>query len=303
MEVEGLLVDGDEGVAQSVQVDHRGHVGHDPEDAADPMAPLELERVGQVGAVHRNPPELPGVVVAVDVGQMVHVHRVLGRELRVALQTEPRELQRAPRLGFQGRKDPLRGPADRAPPGEDHAGDFLRLEHAEPGVFRRRRTRRCDALAVDVVLEPVEGADEAAVAHPPAHARPEVRPEVRAIRTRDANAAPPVAPRDDVLAQKDLLDQPGLADRVETLHEVPALRKGRSRRWAFAPRWGRVRVGQDPEFLRASSLNCIVARTVSESRRRAGTALARGRGAGGGAGRGGVGMSGRTQVWTGPTPR
>ena len=224
MHFNGLLVDFDERVAQSMDVsggcDFVDHL-----EARERANAPEFEAAAHTGAVDRQGTDRRHVAVAVYVGQVAEVHGVLSQRLNMPRKPEGPEAHLA-RLGSVGRyvrQAQLRRPAAVFPPVEDHPEDFLGLVELQRRGFRGRGIRSGDALAVRVELQPVKGADQAAVANLAANRGPEVRVKMRTHRIRHADAVVLVAPDDDFLARPGLLDQSLAQNRIATPDELPAL--------------------------------------------------------------------------------
>ena len=105
------------------------------------------------------------IVVAVHVPQVGQVYSVLRRLLGMAGKSEAAEFHAAPLASIRRllRKAPLRRASIDAPPGEDEAQDFTRVEDLQPGGFGRLGIGRCNAGAGYIVGEAVKGADEMAI--------------------------------------------------------------------------------------------------------------------------------------------
>ena len=198
------------------------------------LASREVEAALEVGALHLDGADPVHAAEAVHVAQVSVVDGVLGRLLGMPREPDAPGLELAPVVpGRFFREAPLRRPSAQPPPGEDETQDFARLEHVQPGGPGRRRVGRLDALTGGVVLEPVEGTDEAAVPHHAADVGAQFRTQMRAEVLRHADAPLIVAPDDDLLAHPDSLDQFFLLYRLSGGDEVPAFRKRKKRGRAF----------------------------------------------------------------------
>ena len=149
---------------------------------------------------------------------MAEVHGVLGRFLRMSREPDAPEFHFAP-VGARRRrfrKLPLRRPSAAAPPGKNQTENFARLEDPQSGGPGRRRAGRGNALAGDIVLEAVERADKATVAHPASGFGAQIGAQMRADRFSDTDVSILVAPDDDPFAK------PGFPEQLFFLYRLAA---------------------------------------------------------------------------------
>ena len=204
-----------------------GNIVFEAHDPGDFLGTPEDEAALQPGTVNRHRTGLVHAVIAVHVAQVPQVHGVLGGFLGMSREPGTPEFQVAPvvtgwrRIG----QVPLGRASAMAPPGEDQAQDFPGFEHLQSGGPRRRRERGRHALAGDIILVPVKGAHEAAVAHPPAGLGAEIGTQVRTDRPGHADVALPIAPDNDLFAKPGFLEQHLFLDPLAAGDEIPALRK------------------------------------------------------------------------------
>ena len=219
-------LDLDVGIAQSVHVGDGGNVVCVDLYPGYFLASREVETALEVGAFHLDGSDPVHAAVAVHVAQVSVVDGVLGRLLGMPREPDAPGFEVAPVVpGRFFREAPLWRPSAGPPPGEDEAQDFARLENFKPGGPGRRRVGRLDALPCGVVLEPVEGTDEAAVPHHASDFGAQLRAQMRAEVLRHADAPRIVAPDDDLFAHPGFLDQFFLFYRLSGGDEVPAFRK------------------------------------------------------------------------------
>ena len=167
---------------------------------------------------------------------MAEVHGVLGRFLRMPREPDAPEFEVGP-VGSgrrRVRKVPLRRPSATAPPGKDQTQNFAGVEDLQSGRSGRRRVGRGHALAGDIVLEPVERADKAAVAHAAAGCQPQFGAQMRTDRLGHTDASFPVAPHDNLFTQPGFLKQLLLLYFFAAGDEVPAFGKWRKQGEAVA---------------------------------------------------------------------
>ena len=167
---------------------------------------------------------------------MSEVHGVLGRFLRMPREPDAPEFQVGP-VGSgrrRVRQGPLGRPAAAAPPRKDQTQNFAGFEHLQFGGPGCRDEGRGHALAGDIVLETVERADEAAVAHAASGFRPQFGAQMRTDRLGHTDASSPVAPHDNLFAQPGFLEQLLLLYLFAAGDEVPAFRKRKKQGEAVA---------------------------------------------------------------------
>ena len=170
---------------------------------------------------------------------MAEVHGVLGRFLRMSREPDAPEFHFAP-VGARRRrfrKLPLRRPSAAAPPGKNQTENFARLEDPQSGGPGRRRAGRGNALAGDIVLEAVERADKATVAHPASGFGAQIGAQMRADRFSDTDVAILVAPDDDPFAKPGFPEQLFFLYRLAAGDEIPAFGKWRKQGEAVRLVW------------------------------------------------------------------
>ena len=91
-----MLAHLDQRIAEPVHIDDGGNVPGEEPYAGDRMGPLEVEAAPEPGAVHRDRGDHAHRVVAVHVGEMPEIDRVLGCFLRVSREPDAPELRPAP---------------------------------------------------------------------------------------------------------------------------------------------------------------------------------------------------------------
>ena len=222
-----MLLDIDERVTQPVNVGSGRNAIDAVDETCDGAAAGEIETGEKVRTVNGRLPDSLHVSVAMHMPQVRQVHGVLCDFLHVAGKPDGPDFQIAPVVFGRRRvrQVPLRRAARVAPPTKDEALNDPRIIDVQCQGSRRRRERRCDTVAGDIVREAVKGTDKTAIAHAAADGRAQCGTHVRTYRIGYADTSIVVAPRDDVPSKPLPFKQFFLGQGALTRDEVPPLGK------------------------------------------------------------------------------